>query len=382
MEEPVQRGRAAEPRAAAAHHGASRSRRAGARASGRYALALVALVVALGLVACATPPRRLDFAPAEFRRAVAAKLELDPSSVEVPFALDPDAIERARQMAGFLGTPRERAERLAKAIVDPSEFGIAYDATATADARQVLIDRRGNCLGMSSLFVGLARGIGLRAYYLDASDRVRTLDDSEAFIVSSGHVTAVVRTEAGDSIVDFDRSIERYKTLRVMDDLQAYAHYYNNRGYDLLREYRSPDDVPADVWERASEAFQAAIDLNPSLARAWNNLGIAYARLGRTEEAEIRYRVAVDVDPDFAEPHNNLGLLYLATDRPREALAELRRAVELAPRNPHHHYHLALALQRVEGPAASRQALLETLELQPDHAAARAGLQSLDAQTD
>ena len=337
--------------------------------------ALAVAWLAAGTLGCATS-RKLEYTPVEFRAAVGRTLKVAADSVQVPFEVDAAAIEQAQRIAGPLLTPRDKARALAEAMISQKEFGIVYDPLATSSAREALRDRRGNCLGMSSLFIGLARGIGLNAYYLDASDRVTTLDDSDAFIVSSGHVSAVVRTTEGDRIVDFDRSISRYRTLRVMDDLQALAHYYNNRGYDLLREYGEPDDIPDDVWQRALAEFESAVQLNASLARAWNNAGIGYARLGQTDEAIVRYRIAISQDPDLAEAHNNLGVLYLRLDRPADALPQLRRAVELAPRNPYHLYHLALALRRTQDLPSSLDALRQALAIKPDYTEAATTLQA------
>jgi tetratricopeptide (TPR) repeat protein len=356
-----------------------------AHASSRLNAGQRGLAIAVaGLLAAAgcTIPRRLEYTPDQLRAAVARKLEVSPSGVDVPFEVDPEALEQARSIARPTLPARERARRLADALVDEDAFGIVYDPQATSSAREVLRDGRGNCLGMSSLFIALARGVGLQAYYLDASDRVRSIEESDAFIVSSGHVTAVVRTGDGDRIIDFDRSITRYRRLRVMDDLQALAHYYNNDGYDLLREYRSPDDIPTEVWEAARARFAAAIELNASLARAWNNLAISDARLGRTDDAIVHYRVAILQDSDFAAPHNNLGVLYLREGRLEDALAALRTAVELAPRNPHHYYHLALALRRSRDAEGSRRALVKVLELDPGHADARAALEYLPGRTE
>ncbi len=343
--------------------------------------ALTELALLASVLACSTP-RTLEYAPDAFRRAVAEKLGVETATVEVPFEVDSDAVEAMRRLLRPVSDPRERASRLADALVSERAFGITYDPLATSNANDVLREKRGNCLGMSSLFIGLARELGLRAYYLDASDRVRSVEEDDAFIVSSGHVSAVVRTVEGDRIVDFDRSVGSYRRLRVMDDLQAFAHYYNNYGYDLLRGYATPDEIPADVWAAAQETFEAAIELNPSLARAWNNRGIAHGRLGRVDEAVLDYRVAISQDPDFAEPYNNLGVLYLRLDRPAEALEPLRKAVELAPRNPHHLYHLGLALEESGQNGAAAAEYQRALEVSPEHAPARVALEALAGEGD
>ena len=55
--------------------------------------------------------------------------------------------------------------------------------------------------------------------------------------------------------------------------------------------------------------YQKAIELNPSFANAYNNLGIALKEQGKLEEAIQVYQKAVDIQPQFANAQNNIGLI-------------------------------------------------------------------------
>jgi predicted O-linked N-acetylglucosamine transferase (SPINDLY family) len=52
------------------------------------------------------------------------------------------------------------------------------------------------------------------------------------------------------------------------------------------------------------------------------NLGAAYDRMGRLEDARRVYRSAIDLSPSFIQPHFNLGLVYERLKQPQAALAE------------------------------------------------------------
>jgi predicted O-linked N-acetylglucosamine transferase (SPINDLY family) len=52
------------------------------------------------------------------------------------------------------------------------------------------------------------------------------------------------------------------------------------------------------------------------------NLGTAYDRMGRLEDAKRAYRSAIDLSPSFIQPHFNLGLVYERLKQPQAALAE------------------------------------------------------------
>ena len=99
----------------------------------------------------------------------------------------------------------------------------------------------------------------------------------------------------------------------------------------------------------AETAFLKALELDPYLTDAHNNLGAVLDRDGRKEDAEREYRLALK-DPVYPTPekvHLNLGLLYASEGRDVEALASMRRAVEINPRYYQAHFELASLLDRL-----------------------------------
>ncbi len=319
--------------------------------------------------------RPLAYTPDLLRETAARRGRIDPAAVPVPFLVDAATVEAVRRLVPRAGSAEARARALADALVSPSRLGLQHRTGPTQTGADVLASGGGNCFALSSLFIGLARELGLDAYYVDASDQVQDLTENADFVVSSGHVSAVVRTGSGTSVIDFDGEIKTYRTLRILDDVQALAHFYNNRGYErLLEAIRAGADPP---WQEARTRFELATQLHPGLARAWNNLGIADARLGRFRQAERSYRIAIEQDPRLSEPHSNLGVLELESGRTQTALRAFERAIDLAPRNPYHHYHRALALAAAGSIERAIESLERALELQPDHAASRAKLAEL-----
>ena len=84
-------------------------------------------------------------------------------------------------------------------------------------------------------------------------------------------------------------------------------------------------------FSAADRAFQKAIDLNPSLARARQWYSIFLEAMGRFEEAVIQAKVGRDLDPLSLGANVNLGLQLLHTGRSREALGWIEKALELDP---------------------------------------------------
>ena len=63
-------------------------------------------------------------------------------------------------------------------------------------------------------------------------------------------------------------------------------------------------------YEAAAEAFENAVEVNPSDGRARYNLALALQYLGESERAIVSYRRAIDIDPGLIDAYINLGNLY------------------------------------------------------------------------
>lgn len=80
------------------------------------------------------------------------------------------------------------------------------------------------------------------------------------------------------------------------------------------------------INELRSRRFQVAE--GPPPVPTWISvaLGSAYFRTGAMADAEREYRAAVDVDPKLGEAHNNLAVVYMLTRRFDEAEAAIKSA--------------------------------------------------------
>ena len=82
--------------------------------------------------------------------------------------------------------------------------------------------------------------------------------------------------------------------------------------------------------ERAMEAIDAALAIDPDYAPALNQLGMQHRRNGNFLEAEAAYMKAVTASPDYALAHYNLGVLNeLYLQRLDSALQHFERYQEI-----------------------------------------------------
>jgi len=80
-------------------------------------------------------------------------------------------------------------------------------------------------------------------------------------------------------------------------------------------------------YDRAIEACETALTIDPDLAAARNNLALAYASLGRLEHAAVEFNRA----GDLAESRYNMGLVYLSLGQFERAAGEFDVARRMRP---------------------------------------------------
>jgi len=341
----------------------------------RASAAAATAALALGVTGCAGTLKQ-HYTPAELRQELAGRPGVTGDDVVVPYELPPQVLETARRLVDRARSDGEKVELLVQAMFDPAVFGLDGGLTAeTTTGAQALRDGRGNCVGLASVFIGLARAVGLDASYVDASSRVsETRFGEDGSTVHLGHVSAMVNTGNERVSLDFARlgPVQWYQRL---DDLEALAHYYNNRGYELVDRAREAGLAPD--WAEAQRLFKLAVVVKPGFARGWNNLGIAAARLGQRDEAMACYRKATELAPAMAAPHANLGAIHLQAGDLPAALAELAAAARLDPKGAHIQYSLAVVRLRSGDRDGALEALRRTLALRRNYPGAQALLERL-----
>ena len=86
---------------------------------------------------------------------------------------------------------------------------------------------------------------------------------------------------------------------------------------------RALESISAGQFEHAIPDFQEAISLYPKYVRAMNDLGVAFMKLDRLDQAAATFRKAIEVDKRFFHPRLNLGIVLNKQGKYREALEDL-----------------------------------------------------------
>jgi tetratricopeptide (TPR) repeat protein len=82
-------------------------------------------------------------------------------------------------------------------------------------------------------------------------------------------------------------------------------------------------------YSKAIELFEKAIKLDPSLAIAWSNKGVALVKLNRREEARKAHEKAIELEPKYANAWFNRACTYSLEGEKKNALSDLKMAIDL-----------------------------------------------------
>jgi len=145
-----------------------------------------------------------------------------------------------------------------------------------------------------------------------------------------------------------------------------------NTGYNEEEIYTVLGNAYYGLYEddKAIEAHEKALEINPEYYEAWVNLGIVYRYIGNYEKAEECYNKAYDINPNYPELHISMGALYIYQNKPYEAVTILEKAVKLDPSISVAHSNLALAYAMVGRFADAENALRQATVLGYDNSAA------------
>lgn len=228
-------------------------------------------------------------------------------------------------------------------LFSPKGLALEYDGARTRTIAEAFTEHKANCLTFSLAFVTLAREAGIDAY-VQETDQVLAWQGSST-LYGNGHVNVGVKIGTGRKTIDIDRSVVSIRgTPRAISDDRALAHFYNNRGAELLGQ---------GLLQPARSHLELATRMDPTFIGAWNNLGVLYMREGALGEAERAYTTALDHKQRYAPTLSNMANLYRHMGDAKRLAAYQKRLFEVQRKDPFHQIILALGYERSGDHAAA-----------------------------
>ncbi|MGZ6209923.1 MAG: tetratricopeptide repeat protein [Syntrophales bacterium] len=123
-------------------------------------------------------------------------------------------------------------------------------------------------------------------------------------------------------------------------------------------------------WRDDVALFSRSLAVTKNNWLAWNNLGVAYDKLNRSQWAMTCYREAIRIKPDYADAWNNIGAVYIKSGQPEQAIVYFREALKANPYYTNALNNLAAVYYEL---GQSEQAIMyysKALQIKPDYAEA------------
>ena len=116
------------------------------------------------------------------------------------------------------------------------------------------------------------------------------------------------------------------------------------------------DSYEAGQYERAIEAFDESIRIDPNYAWAYSNRGSAYVELGiarfdtgQFKQAIKDYDEAIHINPNEVDYYFNRGNAYYGVQQYGRALEDFDEAIRLDPNNSNYYYYRETTLDEIIG---------------------------------
>lgn len=142
-----------------------------------------------------------------------------------------------------------------------------------------------------------------------------------------------------------DESLTHYRAALEADPFNG--NVLNNVGNVLYKQGRYDEAIRHYTGLLGGEAPRIEVT-----ARMHNNLGAAYLKTSRFEEAGAEFQRAIEIDPEYLEPYYNLGLLFTAFGRRDDAVRVLRQGLAVDPDHPALRSQLGRAMAGAESGSA------------------------------
>lgn len=149
-----------------------------------------------------------------------------------------------------------------------------------------------------------------------------------------------IPTNLKGSMLDYLRKHHDISTKTIYNDLQGFIENRSSHKSAYTEFFKgltcqdradsAKNSTEKQTWDdKAVAHYTEAIDLNPELAEAYNNRGVAYYRKGGFDAAIQDYTKAIELEPELADAYTNRGEVWLHLREWEKAKADLRTAKDM-----------------------------------------------------
>ena len=300
--------------------------------------------------------------PDELRLLILRKApEGGSEQIVIPYEINDEIRNMAIETTKGMFAKREKMFALLYKILSKRDINLQYDEFITNTAIETYKSGRGNCLSFTNLLVGMARAIGIDAFYVEVL-KEGEYNLIEGLVVNQRHICVGYEWGAKVELVDFSVDAKKYLGYRTLNDVEAMANYLNNLGYDYLQNKKI---------DEAIKTFRLAVSICPTFTWGYNNLAVALSRKNDMEGALQNYEKAISLDPSYEAPYGNIASLYLNFGEKEKAAKYLDFLDRIKSKNPYQHISRAIMLKEQKEPQKALNELKTAISLDSKNLRAR-----------
>ncbi len=307
------------------------------------------------------------------------------------FPDDPDALEVKARVQFYVGSYTAAAECWERCLKREPRYAYAYHglglvAAKKADYEEAAIEQRR----------ALALAPGFSDAAVELADALMKLDRlDEAIEVLEKHLEANSRSLPARVTLGH-AYLQARKYEKARDAYRAALEIYGELpraqfGLATALARMGRRDESRQAMERYRELEAKKIDLRTDLRSRFDDLeamctdfGVRFTYAGRVclahgdlAQAEQLWRRAATLDPGGVPCRVQLASLYQQTDRGEEALRVCRQLAEIEPENPAHRFHLGIVCANLQRFDEAEAAFQEVVRLAPESPEGHAALAKL-----
>ncbi len=153
---------------------------------------------------------------------------------------------------------------------------------------------------------------------------------SQGYLEEDTYEIITIEKDLKKPLLEYLRKNFNIRTETIYNDIQGFVRNQHNYATAEIEFYRGTQEKNP---EKAIKHYNKAIGLNPQLAEAYNNRGVAYDALKQHQKAINDYDKAIDLNPQSAEAYNNRGAAYSDLKQHQKAINDCDKAIDLNPQD-------------------------------------------------
>lgn len=161
--------------------------------------------------------------------------------------------------------------------------------------------------------------------------------------------------------------VDTLRALLAADSADANLQFFaGNAYYSFASSLDTSAPGRAAYYDSATAAYGRAVAIDPTMSKAYVNMGLAYADHNKPADARKALESAIAANPEDVLAYCHLGFLSHASGNLTEAMKQYQYALTIDPDNAQAHYNMGLAFAEAKIFAEALREWQMVVKVDPD----------------